>query len=64
MRNSISPVIFSGDVKNMSSVLFTEPSVEFSIGTTPKVGNATFDFLETLRQSCEKAMREPNGRNV
>ena len=36
MRSSISPPIFSGDVRNMSSVLFTEPSVEFSIGTTPK----------------------------
>ena len=36
MRSSTSPQIFSGEVRNMSSVLLTVPSVEFSIGTTPK----------------------------
>ena len=36
MRSSTSPQIFSGEVRNRSSVLLTVPSVEFSIGTTPK----------------------------
>ena len=37
MRSSISPQIFSGDVRNMSSVwMLTVPSLEFSIGATPK----------------------------
>ncbi len=36
MRSSTSPQIFSGEVRKRSSVWFTEPSVEFSTGTTPK----------------------------
>ena len=36
MRSSTSPQIFSGELRKRSSVLLTVPSVEFSIGTTPK----------------------------
>jgi hypothetical protein len=33
---STSPQIFSGELRNMSSVWLIEPSLEFSMGTTPK----------------------------
>ena len=36
MRSSTSPQICSGEVRKRSSVWLTVPSVEFSIGTTPK----------------------------
>ena len=36
MRSSTSPQILSGEVMKRSSVWLTVPSVEFSIGTTPK----------------------------
>ena len=36
MRTSTSPQILSGEVRNMSSVFATVPSVEFSTGMTPK----------------------------
>ena len=36
MRSSTSPQMRSGEFRNMSSVWLMTPSVEFSIGTTPK----------------------------
>jgi len=36
MRNSTSPQILSDEERNMSSVWLTVPSLEFSMGTTPK----------------------------
>ena len=36
MRSSTSPQILSGEVRKRSRVWLTVPSVEFSIGTTPK----------------------------
>ena len=36
MRSSTSPQIFSGELRKRSRVWLTVPSVEFSIGTTPK----------------------------
>ena len=36
MRSSTSPQILSGEPNKLSSVWLTEPSVEFSTGTTPK----------------------------
>ena len=36
MRSSTSPQMRSGELTNMSSVWLMTPSVEFSIGTTPK----------------------------
>ena len=36
MRSSTSPQILSGELRNMSRVWLTVPSLEFSIGTTPK----------------------------
>jgi hypothetical protein len=55
MRSSTSPQIFNADVVNMSSVLLTLPSVEFSTGTMPK--SATPDSPSWKTSSIEASDR-------
>ena len=59
MRSSTSPQIFSGELRKRSSVLLTVPSVEFSIGTTPKSARAGLHFVEHLvdRRQRQRAHR-------
>ena len=64
MRSSTSPQILSAEVRNMSSVWLTVPSLEFSIGTDAKVGHAAFDLLEYLIDGTAAAARAPMSRNA
>ncbi len=75
MRSSTSPQMPSDDARNMSSVLLTVPSLEFSIGTTPKSavpastswntssievsGNARTEWPKCFRTAC--CVKVPSG---
>ena len=63
MRSSTSPQIFSGELRKRSSVWLTVPSVEFSIGTTPKSALAGLDLVEHLVDGGERQARAPSDRS-
>ena len=72
MRNSTSPQIRSGEPNKLSSVWLTEPSVEFSTGTTPKSASPASTSWNTsstednasARTECPKCLSVAVWENV